>query len=358
MHRGPGRALGAGVAIALILGALAATPVAAAAPVTFQLDLGDDCVRVNGASGTNATVRELSPTNDVMGAVDITLNGSGTGSACFLASFQPGLKVQATASGTTRTLTIPALSARIDRAADVVKGVAPKSSTLVLTVYHWTSFSALTQHDLVVHATSTGRYSRDTTSTIAITGGDKVWVAWQSASGDRVRAVEQAPQLAVWIGRPRMAALLLSGTGGSVALKTPGGVTRAKALVAWDGSSGNLFDGATFRSSAGGLVSPRIGDKVVSALQPDMHFTIPTLTASASAASDVVHGSCPAHRPLRLTLANGGSTVFVGSAICSAAGTYSFDFAPNADVLVGQRVDVAAKLATGDLVVRRTVAGS
>jgi hypothetical protein len=155
-----------------------------------------------------------------------------------------------------------------------------------------------------------------------------------------------------------MAALLLSGTGGSVALRTPTGTTRAKALVAWDGISGNLFDGGTFRSGAGALVSPRVGDKVVSALQPDMRFTIPNLTASASAASDVVHGSCPAHRPLQLTLADGGSTVFVGSTICSAAGTYSYDFTPHADVLVGQRVDVAARLAAGDLVVRRTVAGS
>jgi hypothetical protein len=348
------RPVGLGLVASLAIGVAAITPAAAANPWTTRVGVNQQCMAVDGPSGATGVVRQLTSGGEIMGERPVSIGGGGQDEVCFYDPFLPGMKIQGEIGGVVRTSTVPTLSLRINRATDVVRGSAPAGKSVHVNVIHWSSFTSSVQKGTNVTASSTGSYSRDLTTLVNIAGGDSLDVSYTSSAGDFWGINEVAPRLGVWINRAQMGAELLSGSGGSVSLRTSGGTLRATGYVSWLNGEDLLWDFGIFAKN-GTPVTARIGDKVSSSIQSNMSLTIPRLTVVVAASTDVVSGSCPAGKSLRWTLSNGSSLVYVGAGSCSAGGTYSVDLTAHADVVAGQRIEVVVRLSTGDYVYRRAI---
>jgi putative ubiquitin-RnfH superfamily antitoxin RatB of RatAB toxin-antitoxin module len=205
-------------------------------------------------------------------------------------------------------------------------------------------------------AGSAGTYAKDVTSTVNVAGGDRIEAIYTASSGDVLGVSEITPMVQVWVGRSQFGGHLLSGTGGTVTLRTSAGTFRGSGPISFDGIDlETLHDSSVFRN-AGTPKTARVGDRVSSALQSNMSFKIPNLTIHVDSATDVISGACPAGRSLMWTVADSGNVIALNVATCSGAGSYSIDTTADHDIGAGERVEVTARLATGDRVAIRRIA--
>lgn len=353
------RIIGLGMAAAVLAGLAIAAPASAVEPIHFRVGYNYYCAGVIGTPGQTGTFQQLDATGAVIQSFDVTIDPGGEYNRCFDEVWHAGMKARATLDGVTRTVTLPKLGVRINRATDVVSGVGPAGKVVTLYVTHWTSFTSSTLVTRNKTISADGTFSKDYTTLANLIGGDLVSLYYTSTAGDQFSIVEVTPLVEVWIGRPNFGVQLLTGTGGKVTLRNSAGTFRGAGYAMYPGFDVPTWDYELFQTKAGTPITARIGDKVSSSIPSNMAFTIPNLTLSANATTNVISGSCPANRKLRWTVYVGSgssSTAYVGAGVCSAAGTYSVDLTPNINVAVGQPVEIVARLGTGDLVARKKLA--
>ena len=119
----------------------------------------------------------------------------------------------------------------IDRATDVMSGKAPAGASLSLTVTALTGFTSGPGIGIPVTATGSGTWSKDTTSSVNVKGGDFASLSYTSASGDVVYVSEYVPQVIVRLGSSEMSGNILTGSVINATLRTSGGTLRAKASI-------------------------------------------------------------------------------------------------------------------------------
>ena len=286
----------AAMASAVVGSALLSAPVAAVTPITFNIYVTGTCQNGTGQASTNFTVRLLAPNGDQVGRVTTTSNSSGYWYACFPSPAAPGDKVRATGGGADRTVTIPNLSMNANRVSDVVSGHWIAGTGLVVCANHYTSFNLSTSVCLGATSSGTGAYSVDFTSDINVHGYDTVSATYTSGS-DNFYVQTTFPYMLVTRANAYVEGALNRGQVATLTLKTGTGTVRGSARV--QGDAGNYFDGYFFASS-GNVVLPRPADKVTGSFASDATITIPDITVTGVASTNVVSGSCMANRPYML----------------------------------------------------------
>lgn len=355
MHHAIRRVLGLGLGASVLATLALAGTVSAANTYALHVAYDNDCVNIDGPAGATGVVRHRTSGGTLIDHVDVTLGLDGIGVACFDSELVAGQKIQPTIDGVTRTMTLPKFSIRINRSTDVISGAAPAGRPVKLTVAHFTSFSGFAYYHASKTASSSGTYSRDVTSIVNIAGGDLVSGYTTLSSGDSVSTREITPRIKVWIGRSHFGSQLMSGTGGTVTLRNASGTYRASGGTSWLELDSVIWDNAIFLND-GTPKSPRVGDRITSSIQSNMSFTIPNLSLTIDTADDGVSGSCPASRWVFIEVTNDGAVKYTDQVKCSAGGTYSRDMTGDHDLVAAERVEVVARLSTGDQVAIRKVA--
>lgn len=349
--------LAAGALALATAASLAGAPaVGATAPLfLFNVQVNSECVYLNqGPASVFTTISQLDPAGAPVEIRGITLDSGGSGGVCMAEPFYPGMKVSALVNGTTRTLTVPKLTVKVDRVTDVVSGVAPKGSSLTIQVVHWANYATSATTTVNKTATSTGTYSTDLTSKVNVIGGDRASVTLNYASGDSAGARTMVTSVGVRIGSPKVEAQLGTGETGVVSLKDAAGVLRAKAGLSfsgWDPSTKGLF------VAGGSAVSTRVGDKVAAPLGGGVAFTVANLTVTTNVSTNVISGVCQANRALKVLVHNDSpykSEEF--KLVCTSGGTYTLNVTATVDLQTADKVLVTMRLSTGDQVSRQRVA--
>jgi hypothetical protein len=206
------------------------SPATAAAPITFGYSTGSRCVAGAKPATGRITLRLLAP-NGTLRATRTSPTASaplGGYEVCFDVVPRPGDRIRAVRGSVRRTITLPTLTAAVDRVTDVVSGKGPAGRRLTVRTRHCTLGSAC-DPDVVrsVTVNRKGRYHRDLTSAVDLRGMDIAFVRFGTSAGDEFQARATAPFFQV--GTPdRVAAYCAPGTR-TVRLRRADGRERASA---------------------------------------------------------------------------------------------------------------------------------
>ncbi len=343
------------VAAAMGIGLLAA-PATATATVRFSVQLGSLCMNGWGPVSVSGTAYLLDGTGAVLGSDPVTTDGSGYWytTPCFGTKILSGMKVKATFGATTRTVAVPTLSMRINRATDVFSGLGPASAALSLVVTRSIGFAS--QPGVIVPVTvgSSGSWSKDTTATADVHGGDYAEVQYTPSTGDMFYVYEYVPQVKVMLGSSDFSGDILTGSLLSAVLRTSGGATRAHGYLS--GTYGYNVAGG-WATSTGLPVVPGVGNVVASDAGSDGTFTVGYVGATVTTSTDVVAGSCIAGQPYEIAVMHPSPYSYkTVTGTCPAGATYSRDVTSTTDIVSGDTVTVSSKLASGDMIQRQKIA--
>lgn len=343
----------AGAMIGTLIACLAPSAASALGPtVTFHLFVLDECFELSGPPSTSIDVELRGRNGEMKGARSLTTDGGGSGFECFDAKPLPHDSLTARWGGSNvRVFAVPRLTVGIDRVTDVVSGFSTPNKTVSVSV---DSRNAVSPPPPVTKAVSTaadGSYSADFTSTRNVRGGDAIQVRFTSGSGDTIDEFLRAPFMVIWVRNATFEAQLNPFQASSFTLRTSGGTVKAQ--MSRLGDEVGEVEEAFWTTPGGAYVTTAIGDKVSASFATDASMTIPALTFSANAATDVVSGSCLSDRRYWIDI-NGfnGSAFRIGNA--GPTGAFSEDYTTGStfDILAGDEVTVHCMFGTGDQVAR------
>ena len=353
-RRGAARRLSLACSVVLTLAALLPAPAAGGSIVLlFSAQIGSYCAQVTGGPPSTLHVVSLYTAEmELKDRVRVTSSDSGYVSACFADQIVSGDRLRASASGSTRTVTVPKLSLSINRVTDVVSGVAPAG---VLVTFGLSKYAGLTntseQRYAYATANGAGSYSVDVTSTFNLIGGDYVYGAINvgsdyynvSTTVSYVHVLRASALIDGYLGQSRSA---------TITLMTPTDAVRGRAVVVGESQIGS-FSGR-FITSTGIGVNARMGDKVSGTFASDAAFTIPDVRVSADPATDILTGKCPPTRSYKMWArrANYSAQATV-TGTSGPTGVFSRDVTATMNILSNDVLEVWCKLPTGDQVGRR-----
>jgi hypothetical protein len=339
-----------------LAGAVAA-PVAAANNSILDAILGD-CQFTGYQAGSKKTVKI--EWRDADGALkskhSVTSNSAGQ----FLTKceryeeIESGDTVKSIIGGVSSPiLTIPPLTAVIDRDADTITGVttANKQIGVELITYDG-AFVASNDYNSSAVSNNSGAYFFDA-STADIMGYDDVYLFWGNARGDLVIRYAAAEAITVWIGRAVTSVVGNHGTDVDLELKDGVDVIGRSGGYLWEGRNGFYFyddDGSRVRAA--------VGNDVNANFAPDADFTLPNITAVISKSADRVTADCGLGAGFGVAVdvyARDGTGFRSRVGITDGSGDFEANFAasPTHNIVAGDKVDVFCKLLSGDIVARR-----
>jgi hypothetical protein len=267
-----------------------------------------------------------------------------------------GDRLKVTLGANSHKLTVPNITARVNRANDVIKGTAPAGAHLSIECGGgpFGAFEPCQWHKSVT-VNSTGNWSVQIP--FDVYGGWRMHAAWYNAYGDLVYRNVTVPYFQVFLGQSRFSGVARPDTTATVDLDDSSlnfkgtGSDDADPITGW-------FNGQ-LRDINGDLVTVAVGDHVGSDVASGAHFVVPSISATATASDDHVWGQC------ELTPAY-GLGVFVqlyrdgqlrGEAWEGFTdGTFDFDFQETfpdrANVMAGDKLFVKCIQGEGDFAVK------
>lgn len=347
--RRPRSFLAVAVTLALAVAGLVLAPVAsAAATFTFTMDINSSCLSGTGPASTAHTISLLSADGDVLARDWATSDAYGSWYACFDRAVAPGDKVKAWTGGGSRTVTVPNLTARTNRVTDVVNGRAPAGAALNIYVYHYAALGgSSTSYVWGVFANGSGDYSFDFTPLVNAKGGDYGYTRYVRGS-DTFDVNFDFPYMEITRGSPEVSGAVNYGQSATLTLKLSTNAVRGTALVV--GDDGNSFYGA-FTSAGGSSVRVRKTDKVTGGFASDANITIPDITVSAVASTDIVSGQCMANASYQLYVRKDNySDSDTRYGTTNASGQFSVDVTSTVNLVAHDWMELTCRYPSGDLV--------
>ncbi len=288
----PGAVLGALSAAILLLGALPGQTVAASASnlAIYVPYIGGNCIFVTAPPDKTISLTWKDTTGTVKELRSIP-TGVGDPAYCSTKNvIAVGDKLKVRYGSHRHTLTIPTLTAEVNRIRNVVHGTGPAGARLRVQcgAYPFGQFEPC-QWAATVTVSSSGKWS--TRVPFDLFGGWTMDATWHNSYGDEVGRETTTPYFQVYLRQARFAGV--TSPSGSANVTVAHSTMTAKGsgtAVASDPRVGS-FKGK-FRDSRGHLVTVAPGDYVSSSVSPDATFVVPQITATATAANDHVWGAC------------------------------------------------------------------
>lgn len=346
---------------ALLPLALSAAPVAAANHIHIIAGIGN-CGFTGNNANPKATVRI--EWRDSEGRLKSKQAVKSNGSGVFVSLcehdelIEPGDTIKTTSPIGSKIVTVPLLSLSVDRATDVVSGLAPDVAELVIEVDTYNrGFGRPTLHTINTQADRSATWSADFGAhNVDIQGWDDVFVSFENtgSGGDMYYRHIQAQAVDVSIGLPWTH--VAGNPGDQVDVNLANGADPRGNFSGDLDFYGSLAD--QFVGDDAQLVRPHVGDTVSSTAYPDISFAIPNVTASVNAKSDKLTGSCGTaaqtgylvvvhHRDYTKVAERTGTTTGSGAFTAKfKTGTPTWKFRS------GDEVTIVCKLSEGDTVDR------
>lgn len=337
------------VAIAAVLATVvAAAPAVLAALPKVDVYPRESCVVGPFPDGTDVTFSLRSASGVLKDSVPATAS-EGMAFACFDKPMRPGDRIRIASGGQRRSVTAIGLTlARIDRAADAVKGRTAPGRRLKVLVHRCGLDQGFTLELCPVAATATfrsrttGRYTADTTAAIDLRGRDLVEVVVRNATGDRFRDGAPVPVFFVDLGKPGI-----------------DGRFHGEAVVDFtllDGAGGPVIGRAALPSAepradfqqSGVPVPVQPGDQVVGDFSADGRMLVPAMITLVNIATDAVTATCFPNQPYLLRVNGPTSASIPGTA--GADGSISLDTTGTVDLTTSHDLLLRCMSPRGDTI--------
>jgi hypothetical protein len=275
---------------ALMLGTLISAPVAAAAPVVLEVNIGGHCVRISSDLDDQVQLVWKDADGNLKVSKSLVLGGSFYYCNTHV-RVEIGDTIKVKANAFTHVLVVEQVSIRVNRITDRLRGTAPADSLVHLRCSSsgpFPGFEPCVWRDLV-RAASDGTWSVHPGFDIL---GDGTFHAFiKTNDGDKIWATGIAPFVTLTLGashfdgafRPNETALLTLSDPATMAVKASAS------------DEGSPLDGAIhgrFRRPNGNGYQVVPGDAFTSNLSPDANWIVPNVEATAHPASDTVNGRC------------------------------------------------------------------
>lgn len=343
----------------LLVGLLGGVAAAATPIMTFDVLIGDHCVSGMGKPDTALRVVVRDVDGIVQGRGITQVYSDGFWEFCEIyGAVRPGYTITATLytpQGTIakRTVTVPQISIRLDRDADLAfgRGPAGESVTIYASDYRFDHWGESYATSMPVIVDGTGAWSYDLGADgINVRGGADARIEWTNASGTvHVYRYGAAPFLSVVLGMPEFWGATRMLGHASVTL------TNGPTVVATGHAVGDILSGSFF-----GLLSDSEGE--LFNLQPGSHlwatgigngfdWTVPDAVTSVSKSSDRVNGRCFPNSRFRVSVSDKDYwTSATKFGTVAANGLFSRDFTSLMNIARGYRVVVECWTEPGDSV--------
>ncbi len=358
------------LAALLLVTVLPSVAAAATRPTRFQLYLNSSCVGGVSSDGAMVELTWRRASGKLVHHATYTAGTfGGYWEACAGDGFTtPRLKIgdqlEAKVGATVRRFTVPTLTLRFDRAANLFKGRAPADTSIRLAFPLGLYADYEVDRRVPVGSDGTWRYREPG---FDIMGGQYAYMRWKSARNDLLTVDAIAPLIRLTLADSRFTgaqhpgvsfqARLLDGSSGEV-------LGTGKATATIDG----VFAGR-FRDSAGELVPVSAGMRVKALqLATDANWIVPNITGSANADSDVVKGRCfdagTSDRWYEARVfAPDGDTRALSAGSTSSNGSFEVDFGDESngmfyspgDVRSGDRLVIGCLQRSGDFAQREII---
>ena len=200
---------------------------------------------------------------------------------------QVGDLLKASNGPKTHKLTIPNLTAEIDRETDTMSGRGPVGTLRIECGGSPYGQFEPCQYVKIVTVNSSHRWSLHLP--FDLFGGFTMSAKWHNSYGDIVYRWATTPYFRVFLGQARVSGFGVPDTQPSVLLEDSSHMQKGMVMTtaATDGSfSGTLRDGSNHK------VNVQPGDYAISDIAGDADFQVPTITATATASNDRVVGQC------------------------------------------------------------------
>ena len=231
MHRSHGmwRAVVAALGLSMLAVGSLAGSVQAVQPLVLTFDASPGSC-VSGHANHGATIRLYDPADSLVDTKVASLAMHHRFGVCFSAgTLDTGWRLEATdGSSPTVKFTIPALSVRVDRVSDVVKGSAPKDSHVTIRAYDCSQTTGTKEcpHKATrtVSSDHHGHYRKDMTSAFDLRGYDVAEATWTSSHDHTWSVYQTVPYMLVYADDLYVTGVLLPGQHAKFHLRShPGG---------------------------------------------------------------------------------------------------------------------------------------
>ncbi len=357
----------AAIATATILGtAIVVAPVAAAPVVLTSIYYGSNCAYGSGTPNTQYTFKLLEGSTLLTSKKTVADSGGYIG-VCFNGGYElvAGYKLEIRAGAAltlVRTITVPNLGIKADRVTDVVSGVAPAGAPVKIqaTAYlpgDYVNYNSLTQ---IVTTSGGGTYSYDFTAFGGIRGNDGVTMYYKpngdyaGSTGDVWRVSLNVEYMRVARGQTKVSGVMNPGEAATITLMTSGNAVRGRAYVGADQYTGGYT--GLFRTTTGATVYPVPANKVSASFASDALITLPSLTLTGAASTDVVSGVCMATQGVYI-YAYSDTDSASGYTTSNGSGAFSMDLTSQMDLHAGDYISAKCKFDNGDEVLKEGVSG-
>jgi hypothetical protein len=283
--------LGALSAAILLVGALPG-PAAAASPSNLALyvpAVGGSCIYVTAPA--NKTLHLT--WKDGSGAVkELASIPTGVGDPMYCAAknvIAVGDRLKVSYGSHNHKLTIPVVTARVNRITDKILGTGPAGARLRIECGHYPfgQFEPC-QWTKSVTVSSSGTWSAKVP--FDMFGGWTMDVRWHNAYGDEVYYETTVPYFEVYLGKARFSGVTTPLDSATVTVADSTMTPKGSGSAA-SGPREGTFAGK-LRDAGGHLVAVVPGDFVSSSVSKDASFLVPQISATATAADDHVWGQC------------------------------------------------------------------
>jgi hypothetical protein len=252
------------------------------------------------------------------------------------------------------TVTVPRLTATIDRVTDTVAGHAPANSTIQIYLYSYAGkFASPTLSVSNPSSDGSGAYSADflTLHGVDIKGYDYATAAWYDGQQDGFSRQIVAEGMTAFVNRSLITLYGNPGTLTSLTLKSGSTVLSQVSGSIFEGNNGfDWFD------SNGERVRAVAGDAVIGSFASDADMVLPTISATVSKSTSKVTANCGLGSGFGVRVLverRDLSKSAIRNGVTGASGfVANFGSAPAYSIASGDKVFVYCKLATGDIAAR------
>lgn len=349
--KGTGRIRLRAAIAALLAMVLLPAGASAAADITFNLAIGDRCVYGTKPAGGTLTLTLFSP-NGTQRAKGSDASGDERWRVCLKVAPRPGDRLRAVRGSQRRTVTVPTVTATLDRVSDVLGGRAPAGRSLNVLAQHC---SLLGECDdpvkRTIKADGRGRYRTDLTSRVDVRGSDVAAVSFTTSAGDVFGRYATAP-LVVVSGKGYVAVMCAGGADRTVVLRRADGTERARAAFPGPQPCDTDVFARIDRRLArrGEAVSPNAGNVVRSDIASDARFVWRGIALEL--VGDTFQGSCLRNAPFLVMMSRvDGGLTYVDALVEGVTGDdggFSEAVKPGTEIASGARIRLACETPRGD----------
>lgn len=252
-------------------------------------------------------------------------------------------------------LTIPNITARVNRVTDVIKGTGPAGAHLSIDCGGgpFGAFEPCQWHKNVT-VNNAGNWQAQIP--FDVYGGFRMHASWFNSYGDLVTRNVTVPYFQVFLGQARFSGIARHDITATVDLQDASMVDKGSGSGHSDPYSG-WFTGQ-LRDSGNNLVDVDPGDYVSSNVAPNASFQVPEIDATATASDDHVWGQCELVGPYMGVFVE----LYRNGHLRGAAwegftdGTFDFDFQETfpdrANIMVGDKLFIKCIQDEGDFAVK------